>query len=360
MRLPTARGGIRAELSEERAVKPRVQWKNRSGALKLLGISSSEEWVYRALLRYRAASAADLAACLGGDVGLVERGLVDLSRLGLATRMPGTAAIYIATPPEFAVTALVKQQQAALEQIQLAVPDLVRLSTVRTCTTYGDAPTVEVISEKEHLIAVMARMYRTAVREILVFQSMPILTTRVMPQTVLNTGVRVRSISDHTVLETPSVMSLIDEDARNGEDTRTTFTLPFKMMIFDGRVAVVTVPYSEYECSSTMLIRGDITIMALCSLFEDVWHRATPISPKRALLSRGAGHSSVTLDGVSHALVPLLRAGLNDKTVAAELGISSATLNRRIGALMKATGARTRFQLGWQLASNETRPSPGG
>jgi AraC-like DNA-binding protein len=50
------------------------------------------------------------------------------------------------------------------------------------------------------------------------------------------------------------------------------------------------------------------------------------------------------------ALIPLLSAGLNDKAIAAELGISSATLNRRMSDLMKKTGTRTRFQLGWHVA----------
>jgi DNA-binding NarL/FixJ family response regulator len=49
-------------------------------------------------------------------------------------------------------------------------------------------------------------------------------------------------------------------------------------------------------------------------------------------------------------LIPLLSAGLNDKAIAAELGISSATLNRRMSELMKKTGTRTRFQLGLHVA----------
>jgi DNA-binding NarL/FixJ family response regulator len=46
----------------------------------------------------------------------------------------------------------------------------------------------------------------------------------------------------------------------------------------------------------------------------------------------------------------LLAAGLNDKGIAHEVGISVTTLNRRVAELMKSFGTRTRFQLGWRAA----------
>ena len=49
-------------------------------------------------------------------------------------------------------------------------------------------------------------------------------------------------------------------------------------------------------------------------------------------------------------LIPLLAAGLNDKAIAHELDVSSATLNRRLAELMKALDTRTRFQMGWRAA----------
>jgi DNA-binding NarL/FixJ family response regulator len=41
-----------------------------------------------------------------------------------------------------------------------------------------------------------------------------------------------------------------------------------------------------------------------------------------------------------------MAAGLNDKKIAHELGISGSTLKRRVSETMKAFNARTRFQLG--------------
>jgi DNA-binding NarL/FixJ family response regulator len=85
-------------------------------------------------------------------------------------------------------------------------------------------------------------------------------------------------------------------------------------------------------------------------LFEFVWEKATPVVVPRdgdvKLRTESAGHASES----AKALLPLLSAGLNDKAIAQELNISASTLNRRIGDLMSIYDARTRFQLGLQVA----------
>jgi len=60
------------------------------------------------------------------------------------------------------------------------------------------------------------------------------------------------------------------------------------------------------------------------------------------------------LSEAAEQLIPLLAAGLNDKTIAHEAGMSRATLNRRIAELMKCFGTRTRFQLGLRAAALDT------
>jgi DNA-binding NarL/FixJ family response regulator len=52
-------------------------------------------------------------------------------------------------------------------------------------------------------------------------------------------------------------------------------------------------------------------------------------------------------------LISLLAAGLNDKAIAYELGISASTLTRRITEIMHRLDAETRFQLGWLAARHE-------
>jgi DNA-binding NarL/FixJ family response regulator len=103
------------------------------------------------------------------------------------------------------------------------------------------------------------------------------------------------------------------------------------------------------EKSPTLLVHGGALLKALCLLFEFMWERATPV-----VFGHGERLKSQQVDArlheVAESLLPLLAAGLNDKAIAAELGISSATLNRRIADLMKFYGTRSRFQLGWRTA----------
>src|SRR5699024_2651372 len=49
-------------------------------------------------------------------------------------------------------------------------------------------------------------------------------------------------------------------------------------------------------------------------------------------------------------LISLLAAGLNDKTIFMQQGISRRTHQKHVAELMQALNARTRFQAGWLAA----------
>ena len=51
--------------------------------------------------------------------------------------------------------------------------------------------------------------------------------------------------------------------------------------------------------------------------------------------------------------MPLLAAGLQDVTVARQLGIATRTVERRMQTLMRELSATTRFQAGWLAAQRE-------
>ena len=98
-----------------------------------------------------------------------------------------------------------------------------------------------------------------------------------------------------------------------------------------------------------MLVRSSALLDALYALFESLWERSTPVAftPSGALKD---GKPGSRVPDAAAKLVPLLAAGLNDKAIAHELGISAATLNRRLAELMKSLDTRTRFQMGWRAA----------
>ena len=80
--------------------------------------------------------------------------------------------------------------------------------------------------------------------------------------------------------------------------------------------------------------------------------RAVALNPRSATdwLNRGA-----TLHGIGRVEDAIAS---YDKAIALELGISPATLNRRMSELLRSCGTRSRFQLGWRAALQATVPRP--
>lgn len=313
--------------------------------LELLGISVIEERAYRILLERHTATVADVAAGLQTTDRVARRLLADLEALGLATHTPKVPRVYVAAPPEFAVAALVKQRQAMLERVRIAIPDL-EAHSARSNHAAGHEPVLELIESRAHLGAVLAQLYESYRSDVMCFQRAPTLAPTVLPPQTPRSGVRVRTVSDNSLLETPGALERIKEDVARGEQARMQPSLPFKMMIFDRKVAVISLDGDRPENAPALLVHGGALLNALCLLFEFVWERATPI-----MLARGSARADKADDDeFAAALIPLLSTGLNDKAIAAELGISSATLNRRMSELMRKTGTRTRFQLGWHAA----------
>lgn len=321
--------------------------------LELLGISVIEERAYRILLERHTATVADVAAGLETTGRVARRLLADLETLGLATHTPKVPRVYVAVPPEFAVAALVKQKQAMLERVRVAIPDLEAYSA-RSNHADGHEPVLELIESRAHLGAVLGQLYESYRSDVMCFQRTPILAPTVEPPQTPRSGVRIRTVSDNRLLEAPGALERIRKDVARGEQARMQPSLPFKMMIFDRKAAVISLDGDRPEHAPTLLVHGGALLDALCLLFEFVWERATPI-----LLVRGnARADKADDDEFAAALIPLLSAGLNDKAIAAELDISSATLNRRMSELMRKTGTRTRFQLGWHAALDAASPAP--
>ena len=86
---------------------------------------------------------------------------------------------------------------------------------------------------------------------------------------------------------------------------------------------------------------------ALYALFESLWDRAVPASLGSDPLQKAGAGAETGVAPEAREILRLMAAGLNDKAIAHELGISMRTLNRRISELMAQLNARSRFQIGW-------------
>lgn len=318
------------------------------GHLAALGISRLEERAYCALLSHHMATAADMAKELGLSQPSARRLMDRLEAKGLASHSPRTPKAYIAAPPEFTIDSLVKQRQAALEHARLAIPALAKQAE-RSTRSPGHDHILELITSPAQLRLVVSRISASLRNDIVTFQRAPLLAPNDSPtERPLGTA-RARTISDASFLETPRGLELLRRDMARGEEPRTVPRLPFKMMIADRSVGLITLVSENPENAPTLLVHRSALLEALYLLFEYIWEKATPI-----LSVDGAhvdtGRADTRLSEATDRLIPLLAAGLNDKNIIHDMKISRATLNRRLAELMKAYGTRTRFQLGWHAA----------
>jgi AraC-like DNA-binding protein len=159
-----------------------------------------------------------------------------------------------------------------------------------------------------------------------------------------------RSISDAEYLGLPGALQSLRLEMERGEEARVSPKLPVKMIVADRRIGLIPLSH-ENQAGPVLLVRSSSLLDALCALFELTWEHSTPLvfTPAGELLS---GKLDERLSDAAHDVIPLLAAGLNDKAIAHEAGMSATTLNRRVAELMKSFGTRTRFQLGWRAALN--------
>ena len=324
--------------------------------LETLGISAEEEQAYRALLSRRLAGAADLSSALGISARATQRLLDALAAKGLATHSPERPRRYMPVPPEFAVEAIVSQRQAELERARAAIPELGK----HAAKMRGDADrgeVVELVTSRDAERRIFEHAQHAARDEVVTLVRPPLRVTRLdapfeqdqkLQRTARARGVHYRSIVDADYLALPGAPERVRSESESGEEIRVFPELPFKIAIFDRRIAFIPLNPHEPE-SATLLVRSSALLDALYALFESLWERSTPLAFTPAGVPKIAKAAARVPESAAK-LIPLLAAGLNDKAIAHELDVSSATLNRRLAELMKGLDTRTRFQLGWRAA----------
>lgn len=326
-------------------------------ALETLGIRGLAERVYLALLTRRMATAAEVARLLQISQNQVQQSLAQIERKGLASHTPNVPRVYIAVEPNFAIDALMKQRQMALEQVRAVLPALAGKSAPRSVDNERQ-PILETITSAEHLKSIIDQLFGTFRSEIMMFRRAPILIPTSSHSDRKPAGIR--TVSDQTFLAVPGALGILRDAIARGEQSRTFSRLPFKMMIVDRSVAVIAMDDEQGSGMAPRFLLDRCALLdALCLLFEFVWEQAAPVvaAPKGRAGERAGGDRPA---GSPESVIPLLAAGLNDKAIAQELRISASTLNRRLADLMLAFGAKTRFQLGMQIALRaDTRPLSG-
>ena len=148
---------------------------------------------------------------------------------------------------------------------------------------------------------------------------------------LLNSGTTTRFLLRPEVLADDDTRAVIKAAEVWGAEIRVLDNAPSWLYVDGGALAAFPVAWGESHPSSIVVVRTPPIVEAMQTLFETLWLRAEPASP------RVSGW---------HPVLRMLAQGLTDEAIARTLGHDVRTVRRRISEAMDEFGVSSRFALG--------------
>ncbi|TQM64522.1 helix-turn-helix domain-containing protein [Humibacillus xanthopallidus] len=314
--------------------------------LGALGFSPEEATVYRTLVGLGATELADLARRCTMPDGDVEQAVLALRARGLVAESAVAAGRWVAAPPGVALRAIVNDRRHELEQAELAAARLAEAHRTEASVDVHDL--VEVVIGAGAVGQRFHQLQLGAVSEVCAFvtdrPSVVRADENAAEDVATARGVRYRVVLERDVLE-HEPQANVAAVLRREEEVRVVERVPTKLVVADGRTALVPLDVEGAE-PSALVIHAAGLVASLMALFESVWREAWPLvlaTPDAdEVVELAAGPDEFDLQVLS-----LLLAGASDARVARQLDVGLRTVQRRVRSLMDATGSTTRIQLGW-------------
>jgi DNA-binding NarL/FixJ family response regulator len=304
-----------------------------------VGVSAFDELVYQSILHQPDAGAAGWALLTGASPARIRESCNRLLTLGLL-QPPDSLGGIRAVDPRVAIRALIRRRETESELLAATAEEM---STVYEAGLLREEPSrmVEVVSGEGANAARLEELYARAEHEVCVFDTPPYLAP-LTPQLdlqadLLDRGIVCRTVYAATALEDPDVLFHAWRMVELGEQARVLPEVPVKLLVVDGRRAMVPLTASDAGGYCAAVVRHSGVTEALQKLFDLAWQQATPL---------GQPIGDGELAEGERTLIRLLAAGLKDEAVARHLGVSLRTLRRRVSELQERLGAASRFQLG--------------
>jgi DNA-binding CsgD family transcriptional regulator/sugar-specific transcriptional regulator TrmB len=327
--------------------------------LEAAGVTDAEESAYRVLVTMDRVSARDFADRAGLTPEAAERLLAALTEKQLASHTDATPRVYRATPPDVALIPRLKQNADAVDRARATATGL--LEIYRDTMRRRDAgQLIEVITGADALRQHLRRIQADTRDEMLWFckaqyVAMPSGSNRAEYE-ALARGVRYRVLYEKAFFDDEGAVDNVIEGVRAGEVARAVPHLPLRLAVADRAVAICPLvpggPYGSPEEPTAALVRDSSLLAALIALFERYWDDAVPLHVDDSGTVSGTDGAAGTdpLSTTDRRLLSLLVAGVTDKAIASQMGLSRRTVQRHIQHLMTFAGAATRMQLAWQAA----------
>jgi DNA-binding CsgD family transcriptional regulator len=318
-------------------------------------LTSAEEEAYRLLVGLAHATAGQVASVSGTSVADAEDVLRRLLAKGLLVAQdPGP--VYRALPPDVALSATLLRRQESLDAARAMVAAL--SEEFRAGASRHDAHhAVEVLIGADPLRDRLRTLQDSAKQEVLWFCRANPLAMQGSDNTeefdALRRGVAYRAIYERSLLEQPGELDSVMEGISSGEEARVTPSLPVRLVIVDRRTAICPLTHDQDRhlgMPSAAVIGSGQLLDALIDLFEGHWERATPLTTDGLPEPGTPAAGSAGIGAPERLLLSLLVAGVPDKSIVTQLGISRRTVQRRVDRLMALAGVDTRTALAYQAA----------
>ncbi|MEW2385712.1 helix-turn-helix domain-containing protein [Micromonospora sp. NPDC047707] len=321
--------------------------------LDVIGLTPDEEQLYRCLVQLTTARVGELVERLRRPRAEVLAQLDALRDKGLVLPTgPQPDAPLRPLAPDVPLGEALLRRQEALESARAAVTQLTE--EYRAGMRRHDADhLVEVVTGARVLRERLRDLQNNARVEVLWFcRANPI----AMPGQenaeefdALARGVRYRAIYERAMLLEPGGLEDIERGVRAGEHARVLDRLPVRLAIVDGRTAICPLVPERGDGEPTAAVIGRSQLLdALLALFESHWLMATPLNSSTPAPPSGVDGYRPGADEAR--LLSLFVAGVPDKSIASQLGVSRRTVQRRLADLMAVAGVDTRPGLAFQAA----------
>ncbi|MGW4651957.1 helix-turn-helix transcriptional regulator [Kitasatospora sp. NPDC004289] len=328
--------------------------------LTTLGLDTTSEAVYRAMLMHPQEGVAGLAAVTGLAEADVRAALDVLSELALVRPSYEQSGALRAVSPDVGMEILMTRQQAELAAQQLRI-EASRAAAAQLIAEYSDMrpttahPGVEQLVGLDAIRGRLSSLTREVKDEVMTFapdgahtrESME--ASRPLNQDLLDRGVRMRTVYLESCRNNQPTVEHVEWISARGGQVRLAPSLPTRMIITD-RTTVVIPVNGEDSAAAAVVLTGHGTVTALCALFENVWSSAQPLGTSSTPDVHGLTPQEATA-------IRLLAEGFTDEAIGKRLGVSQRTARRTATDLMERLGARSRFEAGVKAVQHGWLPS---
>lgn len=318
--------------------------------LHALGVSSSEERLYRALLSCPHLDVEGLAKVADMSETQAREALDALAALALVRPSRESPHRWWPVAPQRAVEMLLRKKEQAIQQLRHDV-EAGRAALEDMTSEFAELPDWQGPIDAERIVGIdavrnrMEGIAHSATRRcVSVVPGGPVPSSALAASRDLDAELLARGV-DQLVLYQDAVRANKPTMAygrwmiQHGAQVRTAPTLPPRMLIVDERVALLPLDTIDLTVGAVAVTAPGI-VRSLLSMFELIWADALPLD---AHVPRRPDTGLLRTD---HELLRLLADGMTDEAAAVRLGVSLRTVRRRMHDLMKMLDAKSRFEAG--------------